>query len=127
MGVIARAWGVLIEALDSDDPRRQMWARDKIMSSWLARDHPLAPARRGGVRANLARSLFRWADGALAADELERDGRTLAVPRYGGDRDDLVEGEPIKPSALIEAAPALPARQPAPRRESRRLSRGGYR
>ena len=39
MGVIARAWGVLIEALYSDDPRRQMWASDKILSSWLARDH----------------------------------------------------------------------------------------
>jgi hypothetical protein len=46
MSVIARAWGVLIEALYSNDPRRQMWASDKIMSSWLARDHPLAPARR---------------------------------------------------------------------------------
>jgi|ERR1700733_4346508 hypothetical protein len=47
MGVIARAMGVVIQALYSDDPRRQMWASDKIMSSWLARDHPLAPARRG--------------------------------------------------------------------------------
>ena len=44
--VVARAWGELIEALYSDDPRRQMWASDKILSSWLARDHPLAPARR---------------------------------------------------------------------------------
>ena len=46
MGVIARAMGVVIQALYSDDPRRQMWASDKIMSSWLASDHPLAPARR---------------------------------------------------------------------------------
>ena len=76
MGVIARAWGQLIEALDSDDPRRQMWASDKIMSSWLARDHPLAPARRGaalsaapqdrlslgGRRSCDGRARARWAD-----------------------------------------------------------------
>jgi len=43
---VARAWGVLIEALDSDDPRRRLWAADKILSSWVARDHPLSPARR---------------------------------------------------------------------------------
>jgi hypothetical protein len=45
MGVIARAWSELIRAVYSDDPRRQMWGADKILSSWLARDHPLAPAR----------------------------------------------------------------------------------
>jgi hypothetical protein len=46
MGVIARAMSVVIQAVYSDDPRRQMWGCDRIMSSWLARDHPLAPARR---------------------------------------------------------------------------------
>jgi hypothetical protein len=67
MGVIARAWGVLIEALYSNDLRRQMWASDKIMSSWLARDHPLAPARRWSaatdvsVRSNKTVTYtFRW-------------------------------------------------------------------
>jgi hypothetical protein len=44
--VVARASGELIRALYSDDPRRQMWASDKILSSWMARDSPLAPARR---------------------------------------------------------------------------------
>jgi hypothetical protein len=44
---VARAMGVVIEALYSDDPKRQMWASDKIMSSYLARNHPLAPAGRG--------------------------------------------------------------------------------
>jgi hypothetical protein len=44
--VVARAEGVLIEMLDSDDPRRRERAVDKILSSWAARDHPLAPARR---------------------------------------------------------------------------------
>ena len=50
MGVIARAMSVVIQAVYSDDPRRQMWGCDKLLSSWLARDHPLAPAkrRRGG-------------------------------------------------------------------------------
>jgi hypothetical protein len=84
MRVIDRAWGVLIEALYSDDPRRQMWASDKIMSSSIARDHPLAPARRGsrGVEAPQPQVTFRWADNAPATDELERDGETIAVPRY---------------------------------------------
>ena len=37
MGVIARAMGVVIQAPCSDDPRRQMWASDKIMSpGWPA-------------------------------------------------------------------------------------------
>jgi hypothetical protein len=44
--VVARAQGEVIKALDSDDWRRKMWACDKILGSWLARDHPLAPARR---------------------------------------------------------------------------------
>jgi hypothetical protein len=43
--VVQRAMGEVIRALDSDDWRRRAWAADKIMSSWLARDHPLAPAR----------------------------------------------------------------------------------
>jgi hypothetical protein len=60
MGIIARAWGVLIEALYSNDTRRQMWASDKIMSSWIARDHPLAPAR--GRGAPLCEVKFRWQD-----------------------------------------------------------------
>jgi hypothetical protein len=44
--IVARAQGELITAVFSDDPRRQMWAADKILSSWIARDSPLAPARR---------------------------------------------------------------------------------
>jgi hypothetical protein len=67
MGVIARAWGVLIEALYSNDLRRQMWASDKIMSSWLARDHPLAPARRRSAATDVSVQsnktvtyTFRW-------------------------------------------------------------------
>jgi hypothetical protein len=44
--VVARAQGEVIDAVYRDDPRRQMWGCDKLLSSWLARDHPLAPARR---------------------------------------------------------------------------------
>jgi hypothetical protein len=39
--VVARAEGVLIEMLYSEDPRRRERAADKILSSWAARDHPL--------------------------------------------------------------------------------------
>jgi hypothetical protein len=50
--VVARAEGVLIEMLYSEDPRRRERAADKILSSWAARDHPLfsgenLKARRG--------------------------------------------------------------------------------
>jgi hypothetical protein len=48
MGIVARAVGELIRALDSDDPRRRMWAAERIMSSYMARNHPFAPARAWG-------------------------------------------------------------------------------
>jgi hypothetical protein len=44
--VVALAWSRLIRAVFSNDPQRETWASDKILSSWLARKHPLAPARR---------------------------------------------------------------------------------
>jgi hypothetical protein len=62
---VSQAMGVVIEALYSDDLRRQMWASDKIMSSYLARGHPLSPAPRGALRANVSspqQVTFRWAD-----------------------------------------------------------------
>src|ERR1700722_4243343 len=64
---VARAWGELIRALYSDDWHRQMWASDKILSSWLARDHPLAAARRRspGVGDKPPRGIvFKWKGGA---------------------------------------------------------------
>jgi hypothetical protein len=63
--VVAQAMSVVIKALDSPDPRRREWASDKIMSSYLARNHPLAPARRGRSVANRGVAVhysFRWAD-----------------------------------------------------------------
>ena len=44
MGVIARAIGEVIQAVYSDDPRRQMWGCDRILSSWLARSSSRAGA-----------------------------------------------------------------------------------
>jgi hypothetical protein len=77
--VVARAWGQLIEALYSDDLRSQMWACDKIMSSWLARDHPLAPARRGagvGASAGPPRVIeYRW----RTDDDDKRDAEAAEV------------------------------------------------
>ena len=43
--VVLRAQGALIEAMYSDDERRQLWAANPILSGWMARDHQLAPAR----------------------------------------------------------------------------------
>jgi hypothetical protein len=62
--VVQRAMGEVFQALDSDDPRRRMSAAEKIMSSYLARNHPFAAARRG-VEARTAAPApvsFRWAD-----------------------------------------------------------------
>jgi hypothetical protein len=63
---VSQAMGVVIQALYSDDLRRQMWASEKIMSSWLARDHSLAPARRRSAATDVFRNnktvnyTFRW-------------------------------------------------------------------
>jgi hypothetical protein len=61
--VVLRARGELIKALDSEDPKRRMWAADGILASHLAKDHPLGPAPRGAaaVRINAPREVvFRW-------------------------------------------------------------------
>jgi hypothetical protein len=44
--ITARAEHEVISALWSDDPRRQRWGCDRILSSHLAKDSPLAPAGR---------------------------------------------------------------------------------
>jgi hypothetical protein len=44
--VVILAWGELIRAVYSDDPRRRERAAEKILSSYAACNHPLAPARR---------------------------------------------------------------------------------
>ncbi len=121
--VVARAWGELIRALDSDDWRRRAWAADKIMSSWLARDHPLAPARRGmsASVSELRTISFRWqnsdgSDDEPATELLERDGQTFTVPKYGEGSDDPI-GELATPPALIahEApSPEPPTAAPIP-------------
>jgi hypothetical protein len=40
------AFGVMIKALDSENPRKREWAAGKILSSRIAWNHPLSPARR---------------------------------------------------------------------------------
>jgi hypothetical protein len=61
--LIDKAMGRVIEALDSPDWRRRAWGCDKIMNSYLARNHPLSPGPRvrgsgnGGVTVRYA---IRW-------------------------------------------------------------------
>ena len=150
MGVIARAQGVVIEALNSDDPRRRMWGAERLMSSWLARNSPFAPARRG--RAASAGSgetrtiAFRWADGEGKLSEALEPGVVVEppvaptfepprppkalpadLPRWPGPHPPppLVEGkfswEPPRP------APREPEPEPERSMPRPRLSRGGYR
>jgi hypothetical protein len=82
----------LIEALYSNDLQRQMWASDKIMSSWLARDHPLAPARRGArvdVSAGPPRQIvYRW----RCDDDDKRDAEAAGRERLRDAK--LIDHEP---------------------------------
>jgi hypothetical protein len=104
MGVISQVWHVLITALDSEDWHRRAWATDKILSSYIARDSPFAPARRGaGVdeSAGPPRVIeYRWRtddddkrDAEAAEAERHRDEGEHAVEiGWGGDRK-IVEHE----------------------------------
>ena len=59
---VAKAQGVVIDALSSDDPRRREWAAEKILGSYAARDHPFSPApRRGRVSGPTVEYTVRWA------------------------------------------------------------------
>jgi hypothetical protein len=108
----------LSEALRCGDPRR----RDAV-SMFMLRNTQRA-AKRGYAVAASAASLevgfdnrasaqnvvFRWAgdDPAREMDVIERDGKAIPVPRYGGERDDdCLEGEVATPAALIERKDAV--------------------
>jgi hypothetical protein len=94
--VVLRAQGELIQALFSGDERRQMWAADRILSSWMARDSPLAPGRRSETRATIV-TRFEEMPGETA---IARDEKIIPVPRY--DKGRGLEGE-------AAAQPPLPA------------------
>jgi hypothetical protein len=111
----------IYEALKSDDPRR----RDAASMFTIRNSHR---ARKRGwittstsaaelsvnVNADQPRTItFRWrsSDDPPATDEFERDGRTFAVPRYGGS--DPVDGELAMPPVLIEP-PEPPQLEPIP-------------
>ena len=121
MGIMARAWSELIRALHSDEPRRREWAAEKILSSYAARDHPFAPARRGvSVSVSESRTIsFRWqnsdgSDDKPATESFEREGQTFTVPKYGdGSGDGCLEGEVATPATMIEHAAAV-ASEPEP-------------
>ena len=115
----------LCEALHCDDPRR----RDSV-SMFMLRNVQRASKRGYAVAASAAslevnvdappvRYTVRWmnerdseSSPESEADELERDGRTIAVPRYGGDADPG-EGMLATPPALIEA-PFVELEAPSP-------------
>jgi hypothetical protein len=100
---VLRGRGELIRALFSDNPRRRMWGADRMLSSWMARDIPLARAK-----ATIVRS-FQEEPGATV---IERDGKSIPVPRYDEGRgDDCVESEvvpPARPSLPVWPGPGLP-------------------
>jgi hypothetical protein len=89
--VVAAAMSQVIQALFSGDPRREMWASDKVLASWLARDHPLAPARaasRNATVVTLARAgtfVFQG-DNDREMGVIDRDGKSISVPRRGAAR-----------------------------------------
>jgi hypothetical protein len=81
MGVISQVWHVLITALDSPNWRRRAWASDKIMSSWLARDHPLAPARRSAATDVSAQSNKNYTSRWRNSDDDKRDAEAAEAGR----------------------------------------------
>jgi hypothetical protein len=99
---VLRGRGELIQALFSDNPRRRMWGADRMLSSWMARDIPLARAK-----ATIVTSLQE----EPGATVIERDGKSIPVPRYDEGRgDDCIESEVAPPPMSIEqtARPSLP-------------------
>lgn len=67
--VVARAQSVVLQALYSDDPDRRMWGADKLLSSYLARNHPLAPARPGSRAPSPQMVTSRWQRAPLTSGE----------------------------------------------------------
>jgi hypothetical protein len=116
--IVARAEGELIKAIFSDDPRRKMWARDKILSSWIARDSPLAPARAASRNAAVvttapAVTFVFQGDEHRKTGVIERDGKSISAPRHAGGESappTTIEHESAEPvvSAPVASAPNLP-------------------
>jgi hypothetical protein len=96
--------------LRSDDSRRRDAASFFVIRNshrarkrgWITSSTSAAEL---SVNADQPRSIvFRWrGSDDEPADEFERDGRTLAVPRYGDE--DSVDGELSMPPVLIEPPP----------------------
>jgi hypothetical protein len=93
MSIIAQVWHVLIAALDSEDWRRKRWASDKIMSSWLARDHPLAPARRRSAAADVSVQSKKTVDYTFRWRTSEDDEREAAEAERLRNQCKLIEHE----------------------------------
>jgi hypothetical protein len=103
---VIRGRGELIQAVFSDNPRRRMWGADRILSSWMARDSPHARAK-----ATIVTS-FQEEPGATV---IERDGKSIPVPRYDEGRgDDCVESEAAPPAVSIEHEDAIPPEMSLP-------------
>jgi hypothetical protein len=83
---VIRAEGELISAVFSSNSRRRMWGADRILSSWMAGDSPLAPARRSETRA-----------------------RARIVTSFREERDDhCLEGEAASPEPAPQPPSSLP-------------------
>jgi hypothetical protein len=105
--LLSRAQGEVIDAVYSNDPRRRQWGTDKILSSWLARDHALAPARQRSAAADVCvqnnktvNYTFRWRnsdddkrDAAAAESERLREEGKQVVSIGWGDGGKTIEHE----------------------------------
>jgi hypothetical protein len=105
----------LSEALHCDDPRR----RDAV-SMFILRNTQRASKRGYAVAASAASLevsqasdqasaqtvVFRWGgdDSDREMDVIEREGKKLSIPRYGGELGDCLEGALAESAVLIEHA-----------------------
>jgi hypothetical protein len=100
---VLRGRGELIRALFSDNVRRRMWGADRILSSWMARDSPHARATRLETRGRAKATIVTSFQEEPGATVIERDGKSIRVPRYDGGRGgDCVESKAAPPAVLIE-------------------------
>jgi hypothetical protein len=103
-----RAEAILDRELNSDDPRYSAAAASFVLRNakravargWRQPDVEVTVENQAPARSYV----FRWEGDDLGETVIERDGKSIPVPRY--DRgDDCPEGEAATPSVLIEHEP----------------------
>jgi hypothetical protein len=103
-----KAEAILDRELNSDDPRYSAaaaffvlrTAKRAVARGWRQPDVEIAVENQAPARSYV----FRWEGGDLGETVIERDGKSIPVPRYEPG-DDCLEGEVAEPAVLLEHEP----------------------